>query len=76
MNNETKIKIAVECGLYCDGEINENNDPVFCGTDKEWNAYEEELERQENISESDLQEARRLGITDEPWPDKVEDIKL
>ena len=76
MNNETKIKIALDCGLSYDGEIDENNDPVFCGTDKEWNAYVEELERQESISEFDLQEARRYGITNESWPDKVEDIKL
>ena len=79
MNNEQKIKIAEECGMSFVGLMKEDGGveyPQFIGNDKEWNAYVEELERQENISESDLQEARRLGITNESWPDKVEDIKL
>ena len=60
MTNEQKIKIAESCGLNCykhkDGELE------FMGTDKQWKAYEDELERQESIIEFDLQEARRYGI--------------
>ena len=76
MNNQQKIKIAESCGLIFDKMIKDDGDeyPHFLGTDKHWKAYEEEFERQENISESDLQDARRLGITNEPW--KVEDVKL
>ena len=78
MNNEQKIKIAESCGLIFDKMIKDDGDeyPHFLGIDKQWKAYEEEFEHQELIYESDLQEARRMGITDEPWPDKVEDIKL
>ena len=79
MTNEQKIKIAESCGLTFDKMIKDDDGaeyPQFIGTDKQWKAYEEEFERQESIIEFDLQEARRYGINNEPWPDKVEDIKL
>ena len=77
MTNEQKIKIAESCGLIFDGMMKDDDGveyPQFIGTNKQWKAYEEEFEHQELIYLSDLQDARRLGITNEPW--KVEDVKL
>ena len=41
MSNETKIKIAEEVGLVYNGMI--EGEPQFIGTDKQFEAYEEEL---------------------------------
>lgn len=46
MTPEDKIKIAEQCGLTFTGEYLDKDNPEFVGTDENWEAFSEVLDRE------------------------------